>query len=58
MIGALPSIGDFFPGRLFSWGTTLLLGGTDSAWPALWVGLGIIAAALLAAGLIFRRQEI
>jgi ABC-2 type transport system permease protein len=58
LIGGLPTIGDYFPGRLFSWGMTLLLGGKDSAWPALWISLGIIAVALLAAGLIFRRQEI
>jgi ABC-2 type transport system permease protein len=57
-IGALPSIGNYFPGRLFSWGTTLLLGGKDTAWPALWISLGIIAVTLLIAGLIFRRQEI
>jgi ABC-2 type transport system permease protein len=57
-IGALPSIGNYFPGRLFSWGTTLMLGGNDTAWPALGISLGIVAAALLAACLIFRRQEI
>ena len=57
-IGALPSIGEYFPGRLFSWGTTLLLGGKATAWPALGISLGIIAVALLAACLIFRRQEV
>jgi ABC-2 type transport system permease protein len=58
VIGSIPSIGNYFPGRLFSWGTTLMLGGNDTAWPALGISLGIIAAALLAACLIFRRQEI
>jgi ABC-2 type transport system permease protein len=57
-IGALPSIGDYFPGRLFGWGAALVMGGTDSAWPALGVSLGIIAAALIVACLVFRRQEV
>jgi ABC-2 type transport system permease protein len=57
-IGSLPSIGEYFPGRLFSWGASLLMGGNASAWPALGISLGIIAAALLAACLIFRRQEV
>jgi ABC-2 type transport system permease protein len=57
-IGALPRIGEYFPGRLFEWGKALALGGGDPAWPAFWVSLGIIAAALLAAWLVFRRQEV
>ncbi|HEX7540510.1 MAG TPA: ABC transporter permease subunit [Anaerolineales bacterium] len=57
-IGSLPRIGDYFPGRLFSWGAALVMGGTDSAWPALGVSLGIIAAALIVACLVFRRQEV
>ena len=57
-IGALPSIGEYFPGRLFSWGTTLMMGGKATAWPAFGISLGIIAVALLAACLIFRRQEV
>ena len=57
-LGALPSIGNYFPARLFSWGATMLLGGHDTAWPAFGVSLGIIVAALLVACLVFRRQEI
>jgi ABC-2 type transport system permease protein len=57
-IGALPSIGEYLPGRLFSWGTTMLLGGKAMAWPAFGISLGIIGVALLAACLIFRRQEV
>jgi ABC-2 type transport system permease protein len=57
-IGALPTIGEYFPGRLFSWGTALLMGGNATAWPALWISVGITALALLAACLIFRRQEV
>jgi len=57
-IGALPRLGDYFPGKLFGWGAALMTGGGDSAWPALGISLGMIVAALLAAYLIFRRQEV
>lgn len=58
-IGSLPSIGEYFPGRLFGWGQALALGGkVDTAWPAFWVSLGLIAAALFTAWLVFRKQEL
>jgi ABC-2 type transport system permease protein len=58
-IGSLPSIGEYFPGRLFGWGGALVLGGdVDAAWPAFWISLGLIAAALFAAWLVFRKQEL
>ena len=57
-IGSLPRIGDYFPGRLFGWGASLVLGTGDPAWLALGISAGIILAALAAAGLIFARQEI
>jgi ABC-2 type transport system permease protein len=57
-IGALPFIGEYFPGRLFSWGITVMMGGNGTAWPAFGISLGIIAVALLAACMIFRRQEV
>ena len=56
--GSLPSFGEYFPGRLFSWGATLMMGGKAAAWPAFGISLGIIVAALVAACLIFRRQEV
>lgn len=57
-LGALPTIGNYFPARLITWGAILLLGGNDSAWPAFGISLGIIIAALWIACFIFRRQEI
>ncbi|KAF0109170.1 MAG: hypothetical protein FD146_214 [Anaerolineaceae bacterium] len=57
-VGSLPRVGEYFPGRLFEWGMVLALGGGDPAWPAFWVSLGMIAAALAAAWLVFRRQEV
>jgi len=57
-LGALPRIGDYLPGKLFSWGMALLTSKADSACPALWVSLGLILVMLLVAGIIFRRQEL
>jgi ABC-2 type transport system permease protein len=57
-IGSLPRVGEYFPGRLFSWGAELALGGGEASWPALWISLGMIGLALFAAWLLFRRQEI
>jgi len=57
-LGALPRIGDYLPGKLFSWGAALLIGEAEPSWPALWISLGLILAMLLAAEIIFRRQEL
>ena len=57
-IGALPRIGDYFPGQLFGWGTALVLGGTNTAWPAFWVSIGLIVVALLGAWQVLNRQEL
>ena len=57
-LGALPRIGDYLPGKLFSWGMALLIGKADPAWPALWISLGLILALLLVAVILFRRQEL
>jgi hypothetical protein len=57
-IGSLPRLGDFFPAKLFSWGSALVLGSPEPAWAALAISLGLILAALVAALLIFRRQEL
>jgi ABC-2 type transport system permease protein len=57
-IGALPRIGDYFPGKLFSWGAAQMFGTADPAWAAFGISLGIIVAALVAAMLIFRNQEL
>jgi ABC-2 type transport system permease protein len=56
-VGSIPRLAEFFPGQLFTWGGTIVLGGEASAWPAFWVSIGLIAAALTAAWLVFRHQE-
>lgn len=56
--GALPKVGEYLPGQLITWGATLMAGKADAYWPALWVSLGLIVAALVGAWLIFERQEL
>lgn len=58
MIGAVPKLGDWMPGRLTTWAGGLFAGGVDAAWPALGVSVGLIVAALLVAWLVFERQEL
>jgi ABC-2 type transport system permease protein len=57
-LGAVPRLGDYLPGRLTTWAASLFAGGGGSAWPALAVSVGLIVAALLAAWLVFERQEL
>ena len=57
-IGSLPRLNEFFPGQLFGWGTSLVLGGDVSAWAAFGISLGLIAVSMAAAWLVFRRQEL
>jgi ABC-2 type transport system permease protein len=58
VLGAVPRLGDYLPGALTTWAAGLFTGGGGSAWPALAVSVGLIVAALLAAWLIFERQEL
>lgn len=57
-LGALPTIGDYLPSELLTWGSSLALNQGGSAWPALSISVAISALALLAAWAIFRRQEL
>jgi ABC-2 type transport system permease protein len=57
-VGSLPRISEYFPGRLFGWGATIVIGGGSPAWAALWISLGIIVAAITTAWLVLRRQEL
>ena len=58
ILGAVPKLGDWMPGRLTTWAASLFAGGGDAAWAAVGVSVGLIVAALLAAWLIFERQEL
>jgi ABC-2 type transport system permease protein len=73
LLGAIPGIGDYLPRQLTDWAARLAKGRgavslgdlsplidvrDGSFWPALAVSLGLIAASLMAACLIFKRQEL
>ena len=58
ILGSIPRVSDFMPGQLAAWGSSLVLKGDGSAWPALGVSAGMIALALAVACLRFEREEI
>jgi ABC-2 type transport system permease protein len=59
LVEIIPAAGKLLTKGLLGWGGTLAVGApTEPAWGALAVCLGLIAAALTASVLIFRRQEI
>jgi len=57
-LGAIPRLAEYLPGQLFSWGMSLSLGIEKTAWPALWVSLGLIVLFIGVAILVFQRQEL
>ena len=57
-LASVPGLGKFLPGQLIAWGMALFTDPAASAWPALAVSLGLIAACLIAAWLILDRQEL
>jgi ABC-2 type transport system permease protein len=58
IVGSIPRVSDFMPGQLVAWGSSLVLKGDITAWPALGVSVGIIVLALVIACLRFEREEI
>lgn len=58
LLAISPAIARYLPDRLLTWSASLLAPQVAPAWPALWVSLGIVAASLIAAILVFNRQEI
>lgn len=58
LIGAIPGFGKYLPGELITWGSRLVQGDVTASWSALGVSLGLIIVSLLAAWLVFRRQEL
>jgi ABC-2 type transport system permease protein len=56
--GAIRGFGKYLPGELNTWGARLVLGDHTASWIALGTALGVIVIALLAAWLVFRKQEL
>ena len=58
ILGGLPRIGDYMPAALLGWARALMVGTGESAWAAVAVSLGGIAVCLIAALVVFERQEL
>jgi ABC-2 type transport system permease protein len=58
LVGAIPGLGKYLPGELIAWGTRLIQADTSTSWTALGVSLGLIVVSLLAAWLVFKKQEL
>jgi ABC-2 type transport system permease protein len=58
ILGSIPGMNEFVPGQLANWGAGLMAQTDESAWPALWVSIGLILASLVAGWLVLRRQEL
>jgi len=58
LAGAIPGLGKYLPGELITWGARLMQGDTTTSWAAFGISMGLIIVPLLAAWLIFKRQEL
>jgi ABC-2 type transport system permease protein len=58
LVGAIPALGKYLPGELITWGARLMQGNTTNSWTAFGISIGLIVVPLLAAWLIFNRQEL
>jgi ABC-2 type transport system permease protein len=58
MASGILRLGKYLPGELYVWGVRLLQGDFTPSWIAFGVSLGLIVISLLAAWLIFRKQEL
>jgi ABC-2 type transport system permease protein len=58
ILGSIPRLGEFLPGQLVNWGSSLVMKNDVTSWPALGVSIGIMALALTIACLRFEREEI
>jgi ABC-2 type transport system permease protein len=58
ILSSIPRVSDYMPGQLVNWGSSLVLKGNITAWPALGVAAGIIVLMLVIACWRFEREEI
>jgi ABC-type transport system involved in multi-copper enzyme maturation permease subunit len=57
-VGAIPRLGEYLPSQLVTWSALLFNAPAPSYLPTLWISLGVIVVSLLAAWLVFERQEL
>jgi ABC-2 type transport system permease protein len=58
VIGALPTVGDYLPGRLVTWSGTIMASGGTAWWSAVWGSLAVVVLALVGSWAMFTRQEL
>ncbi len=58
VVGISKTIAAYLPAQLITWSALLFLRPEHADWGSLWVSVGMLTVSLLAAWLIFRRQEI
>jgi ABC-2 type transport system permease protein len=58
ILGIIPNLGKYLPSELITWGSRLMQGDTSASWTAFGVSVGLIAISLLAAWIVFRKQEL
>jgi ABC-2 type transport system permease protein len=58
LLGSFPRMAELLPNQLVVWGGSLFSPAPISAWPAVWVAVGLMIACLAAAWQIFERQEL
>lgn len=58
IIGVIRNLGRYLPGELNTWSIRVMHGDTTASWTALGITIILIVAPLMAAWLIFKRQEL
>ncbi len=58
VIAGIPRLGEAMPSQLTVWAASLFTPQPVAYWPALFISLGLIAASLLLAWIVFKRQEL
>jgi len=58
VVGISKTVAVYLPAQLVNWSALLFVQPEKAYWGSLWVSVGVLVGALLAAWLIFRRQEL
>jgi len=57
-LSAIPKIGEFFPGKLLSWGNQLAAGGSESNWWALGITLALSICSIYLAQRVLSKKDL